>query len=180
MIKSILSYLITPGFFHTKPKDVNPADNIIKIVKENAEARRLIKKEERKENLFGHVPRDRASQLFEKEIITLKIGEEQVRARYHQHLIYGTVFFIIGVITFLLPVIGLFMAFNVNIPIISLFLPTYTYPVLITTLPVTALLCLIGFWHFYMGKMIALRQRFPFMTYVKSYRWLPNKSEVLR
>ena len=72
------------------------------------------------------------------------------------------------------------MAFNVNIPVISLFLPTYTYPVLITTLPVTALLCLVGLWHFYMGKMIVLRQRFPFMSYIKSYRWFPTKSEVLR
>ncbi|HCV03935.1 MAG TPA: hypothetical protein DG048_14905 [Pseudoalteromonas sp.] len=180
MIKSILSYLATPGFFHKKPKDVNPAQNIIEIVKENAEARQLIKKEERKESVFSHVSRDKARQLFEKELVRLSIGEEQVRGRYHQHVVYGTLFLIIGLITFILPVIGLFMAFNVNIPVISLFLPTYTYPVLITTLPVTALLCLVGLWHFYMGKMIVLRQRFPFMSYIKSYRWFPTKSEVLR
>ena len=129
---------------------------------------------------FSEVNREKARQLFENEIDSLGISEEKIVARFHQHAVYGGLFALMGILSFSLPIMGLFMAFNIHIPILSYFLPTYTYPVLITIFPMSLLLITISAWHFYLAKMIKLRQRFPFKQYISSLKLLPTDSEVIR
>lgn len=181
MIKTIFSYLATPGFFHSSPKQVNPARALMDIGKAHSETKSTIKEavDEVKKESFENVDRQKASQLFENEIARYRISESKITTRYHQHVIYGASFIFLGLLTISLPIIGLFTALNVSIPVVSSLLPVYSYPVLITMFPCSCVVFLVGVRHWYMAKMIALRQRFPFMQYVKSRRLLPNKTEVL-
>ena len=181
MIKSIFKYLAAPGFFHASPKDVNPAQSIIEITRDNSEVRKKLKEEKKdqKDKLFKDVNRMKASNLFESEVQKLGISEERIQIRYHQHVMYGAIFLIIGLMSFILPIVGLFTAFDLHVPLVSLFLPTYTYPIFISLLPVSMLLFSICGWHFYLAKMIKLRQRFTFKQYLRSMKWLPTSSEVI-
>lgn len=182
MIAKVFKYLATPGFFHKSPTEVNPIGawtDLLQRHKKDKESLRSAREEEEGVK-FENVTLKRAKGLYKAEVERLNISTTQQRARYHQHVVRGTLMLLFGLALVSLPIIGLFRDFGIRVPLVSLFLPTFSYPVLITMVPTSGVLLLIMFWHYYMAKMIMLKQRFPFMLYIRSGRWLPTRSEVLK
>jgi hypothetical protein len=109
----------------------------------------------------------------------MKITEDKQNSQYHSHVSKGFLFVLLGAFFMALPIVGLFYDLGIRIPIISSFLPIYSYGVLVSMVPSIGVLLLIGIRHWYFAKMIILKQKFPFMQYLASLQLLPTKSEVI-
>jgi hypothetical protein len=181
MLVKIIKYAITPGFLKTKPSEFNPAENVMDILNTQREFKdKLSEVSEHGGSVkFNNVDIQRAKALYSDEMSRMKITEFEQNSHYHSHVSKGFLFLLLGVFLMVLPIIGLFYDLGIRIPIVSSFLPIYSYGVLISMVPSIGVLLLIGIRHWYFAKMIILKQKFPFMQYIVSLQLLPTESQVI-
>jgi hypothetical protein len=181
MLAKIIKYAMTPGFTKAKPSDFNPAESVLDILKTQKAFKEKLSEEavHGRQVKFDSVNRQKALSLYSDEMSRLVITEYKQSSQYHMHVSKGFVFLLLGVFLMALPIVGLFYDLGIRIPIISSFLPIYTYGVLISMLPSIGVLLLIGLRHWYFAKMIILKQKFPFKQYLYSFKLVPTLSEVI-
>jgi hypothetical protein len=181
MLVKIIKYAMTPGFTKAKPSEFNPAENVMDILNtQKAFKEKLTEESKHGDRIkFNNVDIKKAKALYSDEMSRMKITEDKQNSQYHSHVSKGFLFVLLGVFFMALPIVGLFYDLGIRIPIISSFLPIYSYGVLVSMVPSIGVLLLIGIRHWYFAKMIILKQKFPFMQYLASLQLLPTKSEVI-
>lgn len=176
MIKSTVKWLFKPGFFNGNP--LKPNQDIHrqfeKIKKENDDV--AGKRQER----FDSVNAKQAEALFKEEIKMYNVSPDMMELRYHQSLLFGLVSLVIALVIISVPIIGLYKPINIHIPFISLFMPVFTFAVLLIVVPLSMLFTLITLSFWYQAKMIRTRQKFPFTQYLKSGRYWPSRTSIFR